>query len=351
MKIDDYFSIQRLADPRVSPDGKWVAYTVATSSLKDDKSESRVWMAPVAGGEARAMTRKGASSSSPRFSPDGKWLAFLSARDEGEGQVWLLNRLGGEAEQLTEIKQGVEGFVWSPDGTRLALLIQDPTPEQAGDSSWVGLKAKTPRPVVVNRLQFKRDYSGYLDRRRTHIHLFDVATKKVTQLTSGDWDEESPAWSPDGRLIAFSSNRDSVDGSYNSDLFIVSTGDTTKGTTTRRLTSGAGPGRQPRLESRRQVDRVHPPALGRADLADLRSGAPRRDSRRGRHAAGAHRRDRAPGVLAPIRARRPERVRDDGGERGAAPASRSAGRRRADSRRRGRALGRRVRPARGRHAW
>ena len=240
LKVDDYFSIKRLSDPRVSPDGKWVAYTIATSSLSDDKSENRVWMSPVAGGEAIAMTRKGASSSSPRWSPDGKWLAFLSARNEGEAQVWLLNRQGGEAEQLTEIKQGVEGFEWSPDGTRLALLIQDPTPEQAGDSSWVGLKAKTPRPVVVDRLQFKRDNSGYLDRRRNHIHVFDVATKKSTQVTSGDWDEESPAWSPDGRLIAFASNRDSVDGSYNSDLFVVSASDTTKGSSTRRLTSEPG---------------------------------------------------------------------------------------------------------------
>ena len=238
--IDDYFSIKRLADPRVSPDGRWVAYTIATSDLKTDKSESRVWMSPVAGGEAVAMTRKGSSSSSPRWSPDGKWLAFLSARDEGESQVWLLNRQGGEAEQLTEVKQGVESFEWSPDGTRLALLVRDPTPEQAGDSSWIGLKAKTPRPVVVDRLQFKRDYSGYLDRRRTHLHVFNVATRKFTQLTSGDWDDESPAWSPDGRLIAFASNRDSVDGSYNSDIFVVAAGDTTKGGTTRRLTTEPG---------------------------------------------------------------------------------------------------------------
>jgi dipeptidyl aminopeptidase/acylaminoacyl peptidase len=238
--VDDYFAIKRVSDPRVSPDGRWVAYTVSTSMLAEDKSESRIWMAPVAGGDPIPLTMKKGSASSPRWSPDGKWLGFLAARNEGETQVWLLNRLGGEAEQLTEVKQGVQGFSWSPDGSTLALLIQDPTPEQAGDSSWIGLKAKTPRPYVVDRLQFKRDYTGYLDRRRTHLYRFVIATKKLTQLTTGDWDDGSPSWSPDGRMLAFSSNRDTVDGSYNSDIWVVSVGDTSRGSSTRRLTIEPG---------------------------------------------------------------------------------------------------------------
>ena len=238
--VDDYFAIKRVSDPRVSPDGRWVAYTVSTTALADDKSETRIWMAPAAGGDPIPLTLKGTSASSPRWSPDGKWLGFLAARNEGQTQVWLLNRLGGEAEQLTELKQGVEGFNWSPDGTSLALLVRDPTPEQAGDTSWIGHKAKTPRPYVVDRLQFKRDYTGYLDRRRVHLYRFDVTSKKLTQLTSGDWDDNSPSWSPDGGLLAFSSNRDSVDGSYNTDIWLVSADDTTKGNSTRRITSEPG---------------------------------------------------------------------------------------------------------------
>jgi dipeptidyl aminopeptidase/acylaminoacyl peptidase len=240
LAVDDYFALKRVSDPRISPDGRWVAYTVSTTTLAEDKSETRIWMAPVGGGDPIPLTMKGTSASSPRWSPDGAWLGFTAARNEGEDQVWLLNRLGGEAEQLTEVKQGVEGFTWSPDGARLALLVKDPSPEQAGDSSWIGLKAKTPRPVVIDRLQFKRDYAGYLDRRRTHIFLLDVKSKKLTQLTSGDWDDGNPAFSPDGKWIAFASNRDSVDGSYNSDIWVVSTDDTTRGTSTRRLTSEPG---------------------------------------------------------------------------------------------------------------
>ena len=244
LSVDDLFRIQRVTDPRVSPDGQWVAYVVATPDLAADKSTSRIWMVATAGGDPIPLTVKGSSASSPRWSPDGKYLGFLATRGENaETQVWVLNRLGGEAEQLTSVKQGVGGFVWSPDGGRLALEIDDATPEQAGDTTWIGAKAKTQRPYVIDRLQFKRDGTGYLDRRRTHIYVFDVRTKAAggaRQITSGDWDDEGPTWAPDGRLIAFTSNRDSVDGNDNSDVWVVASDDTSKGATTRRITSEPG---------------------------------------------------------------------------------------------------------------
>ena len=93
--IDDYFQIHEVHDPQLSPDGRWIAYTVKTPLLKSDKNEERIWMVPASGGDPIALTAAGVSSSHLRWSPHGKYVAFLSARNGSKEQVWLLNRLGG----------------------------------------------------------------------------------------------------------------------------------------------------------------------------------------------------------------------------------------------------------------
>jgi len=241
--VSDLAALTTVGLPRISPDGKQVAYSLSTADSKKDRNTTRIWMSQMAGGPAIPMTGAGQPGSNPRWSPDGKYLAFTGARNGGEAQVWTLNRLGGEAEQLTSVKQGVDDFEWSPDGSRVLLSVRDPKPERPkGDSA----NPETPEPVVVDRLQFKRDVTGYLDRRRTHLYVFDVLTRKLTQITSGDFDDSDPAWSPDGKLVAFVSNRtEEPDNNRNSDIWVVGADNTDQGRTLRRVTTNPGSDESP----------------------------------------------------------------------------------------------------------
>jgi dipeptidyl aminopeptidase/acylaminoacyl peptidase len=223
LTIQHHFEMGAVSDPQVSPEGDWVVYTVTRKDLDEDKSFSRIWMIPADGGEPVAMTAEDESSSHPRWSPDGAYLAFLSARDGGQTQVWTLSRRGGEAVQLSDTAQSVSAFEWSPDSSRILMLLKDPSPQELeakeqGDD----YQEKTPPAWVIDRQQFKTDYVGYLDRRRTHVYLFDVDSRELSQLTHGDYDDSEATWSPDGSRIAFTSNRtEDPDTNYNTDIWVI----------------------------------------------------------------------------------------------------------------------------------
>jgi Tol biopolymer transport system component len=178
----------------------------------------------------------------PRWSPDNRYLSFVSGRYESKGgQIWLLDRAGGEAVRLTDLKGGVADYQWSPDGTRLAVVSHDPDPE---DSKPDSLKGKNPKPIVIDRYAFKRDNTGYLNRLRDHVYIVDVAKKKAEQLTTGDFDDRMPRWSPDAKRIAFVSSREGKDPDRenNSDIYLV---DAAPGATPQRLTSWRGDDSEP----------------------------------------------------------------------------------------------------------
>lgn len=234
--IDDIFELRDVGDPQISPDGEWVAFTVSQADRDSDRSDTDIWMAPMEGGEALRLTTSSEAERRPRWSPDGRWLAFLSSRDGDTSQVWLLPRGGGEAQRLTEIEQGVSSMEWSPDSGRLALLVRDPEARPADEATAEVEAGETgadaaagddadeerPQPIVVTRLQFKQDGVGYLDDRRTHVYVFDLAERTMFQLTDGPYDDGAVTWSPDGTSIAFVSNRTAEpDANDNSDVFVI----------------------------------------------------------------------------------------------------------------------------------
>jgi dipeptidyl aminopeptidase/acylaminoacyl peptidase len=242
MKLDDLARFRNVSDAQVSPDGKFVAYVVSTTDVKEDKSSSHIWMVGIDGSNDRQITFSNESENSPRWSPDGKYLSFTSSRP-GPGkargnQLWLLDRSGGEAMQLTEIKGRLQGYEWSPDAKRFVMIVGDPDPEsEPGPSPQPGASAtpRVPKPIVIDRYRYKQDGQGYLlSGRHSYLYLFDIATRKLERLTKSKWDESSPAWSPDGSRIAFMSNHtDDPDREPSAQLFVV---DAKAGSTEQPLT-------------------------------------------------------------------------------------------------------------------
>jgi len=115
--FDDFIALKTVGDPELSPDGKWVAYTVTANSLQDNRGVARIWLADIAtgGGQSRQVTQGPGSDRSPRWSPDGQTLAFLSTRQNGS-QIWVLSLAGGEARRVSGLPDGVGELYWLPDG-------------------------------------------------------------------------------------------------------------------------------------------------------------------------------------------------------------------------------------------
>ncbi len=235
LRPGDIYKLQSIGNPQTSPDGQWIAYTVSTIDSAKDKRNSDIWMVSWDGKQTIQLTNSTEGESDPQWSPDSKYLSFTSSRQGGTNQIWLLDRRGGEAIKLTNVKGGLADYSWSPDGKKIALIVMDEK-----DTA----KNKPPQPYVINKFHFKQDVSGYIyDSLRTHLYLFDVASKKTEPLTSGIYNETDAQWSPDGSKIAFVSNHtEEPDRNSNSDIWIV---DAKTGASPRQFTTWAGSDNNP----------------------------------------------------------------------------------------------------------
>ncbi len=239
--FDDLIAMHRLAEAELSPDGKWVAYTVATPDMEANRNATNLWMAPAAGGDAIQLTRTG-KDSSPKWSPDGKTIAFLSARS-GDSQVYVLSMDGGEAHPLTKISTGVDVVKWSPDGKTLAFTssVYPDCVSRASGSPNNDDECNKKRNDEKEKNKVKAHVAEHLLYRHwTHwnegprAHLFVIAADGsggAKDLTPGaNYDvppdqrgEESDInFSPDSKEVCFTAVTDKVEAaSTNGDLFIV----------------------------------------------------------------------------------------------------------------------------------
>ncbi len=206
LTTDDYFRIQDVHGPQVSPDGKQIAYLVSHYDRDSDKRRTALWMVGWDSGAPIQLTHETRGVWEPRFSPDGRYLSFLSTpAGSDQGQLMLMDRRGGEARQLTHVTGDIGSYAWSPDSLRIVVTMQVDTDAPSAQDKSEDEKSKTPPPIVIDGRHFKEDTEGYLTGASLHhLYLVDATSGKLTTLTSDRaHNDEAPQWSPDGSLIAF----------------------------------------------------------------------------------------------------------------------------------------------------
>ena len=227
----DLAAMHRLSGPQISPDGKWIAYEMATPNLEADRISRDIWIVPVAGGASRQLTR-GGSDVRPRWSPDGRKLAFLSSRD-GTAQIYWIGLEGGEASRVTSLSAGADNELWSPDGKSIAFIsrVYPDCVDEACNAERDAAREKSKVKARIYERLLIRHWNAWSDGKRSHLFVVPAAGGTPRDLTPGaDYDvppfnldePEAIAFSPDSKEICFTANTDKDEAlSTNGDLFTV----------------------------------------------------------------------------------------------------------------------------------
>jgi len=235
LELKDVAALQLPSDPSVTPDGRQVVYVLRTTDTSADRDRFALWSVRADGdgwGEPFALTQ-GDNDTAPAVAPDGTQVAFLRGSDRS--QLHVLPLRGGEARKLTDLPGGAGAPVWSPDGNRVAFTAPVRTGPTADDAN---PEKDQYAPISTTRLGYKADGLGYLGTVRAHLHVLDVATGQVRQVSDGDWHAGGPAWSPDGTRLAFAAAPDDdADITLRSSAFVLQVG---TGGPPRRVGSGRG---------------------------------------------------------------------------------------------------------------
>ena len=240
---EDLYDLRVPGDLDISPDGRFVAFAVKAVAPGKDGYRSSLWIAPADGSEAaRQLTVGSKTDTTPRWSPDGRTIAFLSDRgavlqaggggakpgeakapDEGGTQVWLLPFAdGGEARQLTDLPKDVDGLAWSPDGRRLAVVSGAGSAQPVKEPDRRPEDPPRPDTRLIDRLNYQYNGLGFINDRFQRLWLVDARTGEAEPLTRGNHHDRDPQWSPDGRQIAFVSDRHrDADLGWRTDIYLV----------------------------------------------------------------------------------------------------------------------------------
>jgi dipeptidyl aminopeptidase/acylaminoacyl peptidase len=226
LRSQDLYRFRSVSDVQLSPDERHLAYTVAMND-RPGRPYSQIWIMDLASQKSSRLGGEKDSSSNPRWSPDGKMIAFMGGTGEQHGLTYV--RADGSGQTFLAAVSGTnsplpgqgEEFTWSPDSKTLAFVSSSPGPET---------QAATGDPVVITRYLYKptatEGLTHFNDNKRLHLYAVDIATKQLRQLTTGNYDDHSIDWSPNGEEIVFASNHEpNSDEFFNYDLFALKVSD------------------------------------------------------------------------------------------------------------------------------